>query len=150
MWRTYGGANEPCRIEIKRKHGDLWVFDDAINGRQKIWVGGELVAIFHKPQAAVVKGASSTSTVCIDLRATYLDDAMAYIKDSCNSSAEEVTDGKAPERKAPDDDDGGWLPPKEVGLFKHVDPVYVDQHQAAFAAAMGPGRQTLEEGHVTN
>jgi hypothetical protein len=51
MWRTHGGDKEPCCIEIERKHGDLWVFDDAINGRQKIWVGGELVALFHKPQA---------------------------------------------------------------------------------------------------
>jgi hypothetical protein len=60
--------NEPCRIEIERNHGDLWVFDDAINGRHNILVGGELVAIFHKP-LAVANGASSTSTTCIDLRA---------------------------------------------------------------------------------
>jgi hypothetical protein len=40
-----------------------------MNGRQKIWVGGELVALYHKPQA-VADGASSTSTICIDLRAT--------------------------------------------------------------------------------
>jgi hypothetical protein len=33
-----------------------------------------------------------------------------YIKEACNSIAEEVTDGKAPERKAADDGDGGWLP----------------------------------------
>jgi hypothetical protein len=52
MWRTHGGDNEPCCIEITRDHVDLWVFDDATNGRQKIWVGGELVALFHKPQAA--------------------------------------------------------------------------------------------------
>jgi hypothetical protein len=32
-------------------------------------VGSELVALFHKPQA-VANGASSTSTICIDLRAT--------------------------------------------------------------------------------
>jgi hypothetical protein len=102
MRRTYGGANEPCRIEIKRNHGDLWVFVDAINGRPKIWVGDELVAIFHKPLAvAVAKGASSTSTICIDLRATDLDDAMSCIKEACNSIAEEVTDGKAPEHKLP-------------------------------------------------
>jgi hypothetical protein len=57
MWRTYGDDNNaPCRIEIKRNHGDLGVFDDAINGCQKIWVGGELVAIFHKP-LAVTNGA---------------------------------------------------------------------------------------------
>jgi hypothetical protein len=59
MWRTHGDDNKPCRIEIERKHhGDLWVFDDAINRRQKIWVGGELVALFHNPQA-VANGASS-------------------------------------------------------------------------------------------
>jgi hypothetical protein len=66
MWRTHGDGNAPCCIEIKRNHGDLWVFDDAMNGRQKIWVGGELVALFHKPQA-VANGVSSTSTICIDL-----------------------------------------------------------------------------------
>jgi hypothetical protein len=97
--------------------------------RRSGW-GGELVAIFHKP-LAVANGASSTSTICIDLRATDLDDAMAYIKKACNSIAKEVTDGEAPERKAADDGDGGWLPPKEVGLFKNVDPVYGEQDQAA-------------------
>jgi hypothetical protein len=70
-------------------------------------VGGELVAIFHKlhkPLAvAKAKGASSTSTIFIDLRATDLDNVMAYIKGACNSIAEEVTGGKAPERKEPDD-----------------------------------------------
>jgi hypothetical protein len=36
MRRTpYGGDSTHCRIEIKRNHGNLWVFDDAINGRQK-------------------------------------------------------------------------------------------------------------------
>ena len=29
-----------------------------------------------------------------------------------------VADGEAPPRKKPDDGDGGWLRPKEVGLFK--------------------------------
>jgi hypothetical protein len=47
---------------------------------------------------------------------------MAYIKKQCNSIAEKVADGQEPERKAPDDGDGGWLRPKEVGVFKHVDP----------------------------
>jgi hypothetical protein len=46
MWRKHGDDDEPCCIEITRKHGDLWVFDDAMNGRQKIWVGGELVALY--------------------------------------------------------------------------------------------------------
>jgi hypothetical protein len=53
IWRRY---NKPCRIEIKRKHGDLWVFDDATNGRQQIWVGDELVAIFRKPLAVANGG----------------------------------------------------------------------------------------------
>jgi hypothetical protein len=66
-------TNPATAIEIERNHGDLWVFDGAINRGQKAWVGGELVAIFHKPQA-VANGASlrlwSTSTICIDLQAT--------------------------------------------------------------------------------
>jgi hypothetical protein len=33
-------ADQPCCIEITRKHGDLCVFNDAMNGRQKIWVDG--------------------------------------------------------------------------------------------------------------
>jgi hypothetical protein len=83
-----------------------------MNGRQKIWVGGELVALFHKPQA-VANGASSTSTICIDLRASDLDDAMAYIKKQCNSIAEKVADGQELERKAPGDGVSGWLRPKQ-------------------------------------
>jgi hypothetical protein len=130
---------------IKRKHGDLWVFDDAINGRQKIWVGGELVALFHKPQA-VANGTSSASTICIDLRATDLNDAMAYIKQACNSIAQKVADDKVPPRKEPDDGDGSWLRPKEVDLFK--DNTWNAGGEAAFEAVMGPGRQALEEGHV--
>jgi hypothetical protein len=112
MWQTHGDDNEPCCIEIKRNHVDLWVFDDAINGRQEIWVGGELVTLFHKPQA-VANGASSTFTICIDLRATDLNDAMAYIKQACNSIAQKVADDKAPPRKAPDDGSGGWLRPED-------------------------------------
>jgi hypothetical protein len=121
-----------------------------MNGRQKIWVGGELIALFHKPQA-VADGASSTSTICIDLRASDLDDAMAYIKKQCNSIAMEVADGKAPPRKALDDGVGGWLRPKEVGLFKEKDPEQVmreAQHQANFEAAMEPSRQLHKEGHL--
>jgi hypothetical protein len=38
MWRKHGDDDETCCIEITRTHGDLWVFDDAMNGRQKIWV----------------------------------------------------------------------------------------------------------------
>jgi hypothetical protein len=87
MWRKHGGDDKPCCIEITRKHGDLWVFDDAMNGRQKTWVGGELLALYHKPQA-VADGASSASTICIDLRATDLDDAMSYIKEACISIAQ--------------------------------------------------------------
>jgi hypothetical protein len=98
-----------------------------MNGRQKIWVGGELVALYHKPQA-VADGASSTSTICIDLRATDLDDAMQYIKAACISIAQKVDDGEAPPRKAPDDVDGGWLRPKEVGLFKEA-PVSDTRHR---------------------
>jgi hypothetical protein len=45
---------------------------------------------------------------------------MSYIKEACNSIAQKVADGKAPPRKEPDDGDGGWLRPKEVGLFKHL------------------------------
>jgi hypothetical protein len=74
---------------------------------------------------------------------------MAYIKKQCNSIAKEVADGKEPEqRKAPDDDNGSWVRPKEVGLFKHVDPVYGEQHQAAFKAAMAAGRELHEKGKV--
>jgi hypothetical protein len=81
-------------------------------------VGGELLALYHKPQA-VADGTSSTSTICIDLRATDLDDALSYIKAACTSIAQKVAaDGEAPPRKEPDDGDGGWVPPKEVGLFK--------------------------------
>jgi hypothetical protein len=62
-----------------------------------------------------------------DLRTTDLGDTMAYIKGACGSIAEEVTDGTAPapepERKPPDDGDGGWLRPSKAGLFKHVDTV---------------------------
>jgi hypothetical protein len=39
--------------------------------------------------------------------------------------SQKVADGKAPPRKKPDDGDGGWLRPKEVGLFKHMDPQQV-------------------------
>jgi hypothetical protein len=47
---------------------------------------------------------------------------MASVKEACNSIAMEVSDGKEPERKAPDDGNGGWVRPREVGLFKNVDP----------------------------
>jgi hypothetical protein len=73
---------------------------------------------------------------------------MAYIKKQCNSIAKKVADGKAPPRKAPDDGVGGWLRPKEVGLSKHVDPVYGVQHQANFEAAMEPSRQLHKEGYL--
>ena len=121
-----------------------------MNGRQKIWVGGELVALYHKPQA-VADGASSTSTICIDLRATDLDDALTYIKAACISIAQKVDAGEAPPRKESDDGNGGWVRPEEVGLFKHVDPEEVRreaQHQAEFAAEMEPSRQLHEEGHL--
>jgi hypothetical protein len=52
-----------------------------------------------------------------------------------------------PERKAPDDGDGGWLRPKEVGIFKKGDPEQVmkeAQHQAEFAAEMAPIRELHE------
>jgi hypothetical protein len=45
---------------------------------------------------------------------------MAYIKAACISIAQKVADGEAPPRKKPDDGDGGWLRPKEVGLFKEM------------------------------
>jgi hypothetical protein len=75
---------------------------------------------------------------------------MAYIKQACNLIAQKVADDNAPPRKASDDGDGGWLRPKEVGLYKK-DPEQVRreaQHEAAFEAAMGPGRQLHEEGFV--
>jgi hypothetical protein len=59
---------------------------------------------------------------------------------------QKVDAGEAPPRKKPDDGDGGWLRPKEVGMFKHVDPVYGAQHQAKFAADMSAGRLEHEEG----
>jgi hypothetical protein len=108
-------------------------------------VGGELVALFHKPQA-VANTALSTSTICIDLRATDLNDAMAYIKQACNSIAQKVADDKAPPRKEPDDGDVGWLRLKEVGLFK--DNTWNAGGEAAFEAAMGTGRQALEKERV--
>ena len=49
-------TNPATAIEIERNHGDLWVFDGAINRGQKAWVGGELVAIFHKPLAVRGQG----------------------------------------------------------------------------------------------
>jgi hypothetical protein len=76
---------------------------------------------------------------------------MAYIKKQCNSIAKEVADGKAPERKAPGDGNGGWVRPTEVGLFKNVDPEQVRrdaQNEAAFEAAMGPGRELHEKEKV--
>jgi hypothetical protein len=39
------------------------------------------------------------------------------ITEAHHSIAKEVSDDKAPERRASDDGDGGWVPPKEVGLF---------------------------------
>jgi hypothetical protein len=45
---------------------------------------------------------------------------MAYIKAACISIAQKVDAGEAPPRKKPDDGDGGWLRPKEVGLFKEA------------------------------
>ena len=148
MWRKHGDDDQPCRIVITRKHNDLWVFDGAMNGRQKIWVAGELLALYHKPQA-VADGDSSTSTICIDLRATDLDDALTYIKAACNSIAQKVADGEAPPRKESDDGNGGWVRPKEVGLFKHVDPEEVRreaEREAAFEARMEPSRELHEEG----
>jgi hypothetical protein len=115
-----------------------------------MWVAGELVALYHKPQA-VADGASSTSTICIDLRATDLDDAMTYIKAACNTIAQKVDAREAPPRKESDDGNGDWVRPKEVGLFKHVDPEEVRreaQHLAEFAAEMTPSRQLHEEGHL--
>jgi hypothetical protein len=50
---------------------------------------------------------------------------MSYIKEACISIAQKVADDEAPPRKKPDDGDGGWLRPKEVGLFKHMDPEQV-------------------------
>ena len=108
-------------------------------------MGGELVALFHKPQA-VANGTSSASTICIDLRATDLNDAMAYIKQACNSIAQKVADDKVPPRKEPDDGDGSWLRPKEVDLFK--DNTWNAGGEAAFEAVMGPGRELHEEGRV--
>jgi hypothetical protein len=67
-----------------------------------------------------------------------------YIKEACISIAQKVADGKVPPRKEPDDGDGGWLRPKEVGLFKHVDPVYGEQHRAKFEATMAAGRELHE------
>jgi hypothetical protein len=43
---------------------------------------------------------------------------MAYIKQAYNSIAQEVADDKAPPRKELGDGDGGWLRPREMGLFK--------------------------------
>jgi hypothetical protein len=95
----------------------------------------------------VVKGAS---TICIDLRTTDLEhDAMAYIKKACNSIAEEVTDGKAPERRASDDGDGdgGWFSwagcPRRRWASLRALSKYMEreaQHQAAHAASMGADR----------
>jgi hypothetical protein len=47
---------------------------------------------------------------------------LTYIKAACNSIAQKVADGEVPPRKESDDGNGGWVRPKEVGLFKHVDP----------------------------
>jgi hypothetical protein len=94
------------------------------------WGGGgvdERVANTHKP-LAVAKGAT---TICIDQRPTdHEHDPMTYSKKACNSIAEEVTDGKAPERRASDDGDGGWLPPKEVGLFKGPEQIHGERGAA--------------------
>jgi hypothetical protein len=73
---------------------------------------------------------------------------MSYIKAACISIAQKVADGEAPPRKKPDDGDGdgGWLRPKEVGLFIK-DPEQVRreaQHQAKFAAEMAPSRELHE------
>jgi hypothetical protein len=77
---------------------------------------------------------------------------MAYIKQACNSIAQKIADDKAPPpRRASDDGDGGWLRPKEVGLFKK-DPEQVRreaQHEAAFEATMAPGRLLHEAGKST-
>jgi hypothetical protein len=84
------------------------------------------------------------------LRATDLDDALSYIKAACISIAQKVADGEAPPRKEPDDGDGGWLRPKEVGMFKK-DPEQVRreaEEEAAFEAKMSAGRQLHEEGHL--
>jgi hypothetical protein len=94
------------------------------------------LSLFRKPQA-VTDGASSTSTIRIDLQASDLNDAIAYIKKQCNSIAKEVADGKAPPRKAPDDGVGGWLRPKEVGLFK--DP---EQEAEVFTCKFCNGKYT--------
>jgi hypothetical protein len=76
---------------------------------------------------------------------------MSYIKAACISIAQQkVADGEAPPRKKPDDGDGGWLRPKEVGMFKK-DPEQVRreaQHQAAFEAKMETDRQLHEQGHL--
>jgi hypothetical protein len=72
---------------------------------------------------------------------------MAYIKKQCNSIAEKVADGQEPERKAPDDGGGGWLRPKEMGLFKDPEQVRRGaEEEARFKADMEPSRELHEEG----
>jgi hypothetical protein len=50
-------------------------------------------------------------------------------------------------RKEPDDGNGGWLRPKEVGLYKKED-TWKLGGEAAFEAYMEPSRQLHKEGHL--
>jgi hypothetical protein len=77
---------------------------------------------------------------------------MSYIKEACISIAQRrspMARRKAPPRKEPDDGDGGWLRPKEMGLFKDPEQVMREAHRAeAFEAKMEASRQLLEERHL--
>jgi hypothetical protein len=72
------------------------------------------------------------------------------MKAACISIAQKVADGEAPPSKKPDDGDGGWLRPKEVGMFKK-DPEQVmreAEEEARFKADMEPSRELHEAEHL--
>jgi hypothetical protein len=58
--------------------------------------GWELKSLFHKPMAVGYVGGPSTSTVCLDLRAESLDDALEYVVGLYNEIASTVASGGAP------------------------------------------------------
>jgi hypothetical protein len=65
---------------------------------------------------------------------------MLYIKAACISIAQKVTDGEAPPRKKPDDGNGGWVRPKEVGLFKEAPPSDSVSERPSLPGHVGPHR----------
>jgi hypothetical protein len=104
-----------CCFEVARKSGDLFVADallNDLNGQKKFWLNGKLACVYHKPMSAGETGTAPTATVCIDVKATGIDDATNYLIGLCNQVSETAGKGQAPPRS------------KQQGLFHQAEGVW--------------------------